>query len=482
MQATVDPLVPKAFVVKRAPQTDDELWWAVYATFGIKIPRQSVCADHDAPFTAFADAFFARSPVAVWKASRGFGGKSFMLGLLSICEAVWLGAQSSVLGGSGAQSLNVHRHSQEMWAADNAPRYLIKGELTKLLTELTNGGGIQCLMASQSQVRGPHPQRLRLDEIDEMDMEIRTAAQGQPMRKKDKRFGKLIETQTVMSSTHQYPDGTMTQTLAEAKEKGWPCYHWCYRETSNPIDGWLDPSEVARKKEEIPSNMWDAEYELQEPSFEGRAINADAVVAAFNPLLGEFTGEDPVVIEEREDSAGYVTAVDWAKQQHLTVIATYRLIKGEDGKPRYRCVAWQKTNRLQWQVMVGKAIDQWRAYGGPMVHDKTGLGDVVDDIISETVTFEERARVKGMIMPQGRERHSMFTEYIAAIEHGYIEYPHIEIPYDEHRYVRDEDLFGRGHPPDSVITGAVAWFVRPKSLGKPVTPLSITKSQSWNTL
>ena len=51
----------------------------VRVAFGVIIPDTQVCKHHTTPFRAFADAYFARHPVSVWFASRGFGGKSFLL-------------------------------------------------------------------------------------------------------------------------------------------------------------------------------------------------------------------------------------------------------------------------------------------------------------------------------------------------------------------------------------------------------------------
>ena len=66
------------------PQNDDELHHWVKEILGVESPRKACCSGHRAPFEAFADAYFARAPISIWKASRGFGGKSFLLGLLSI--------------------------------------------------------------------------------------------------------------------------------------------------------------------------------------------------------------------------------------------------------------------------------------------------------------------------------------------------------------------------------------------------------------
>ena len=75
-------------------------------------------------------------------------------------------------------------------------------------------GTIQALTASQTAVRGAHPTRLLLDEIDEMKLPILEAAQGQPMDRDG------VRAQTVMSSTHQYPDGPVTALRRRAADLG----------------------------------------------------------------------------------------------------------------------------------------------------------------------------------------------------------------------------------------------------------------------
>jgi len=187
------------YVLQRPPQNDDELYELVYTLWGVKIPRTPVCPDHATPFQAFADAFFGRTPVAIWKASRGLGGKSRTLAYLTLTEAVVLGADANILGGSGAQSQNVHEAMRDGWNFPLSPSHML---MTDNMNEmrLSNQAKVKALMASQRSVRGPHPQRLRLDEIDEMDVEILDAALGQPMPTEE------IDSQVVLSSTHQYPD------------------------------------------------------------------------------------------------------------------------------------------------------------------------------------------------------------------------------------------------------------------------------------
>ena len=205
--------------------TDDDLLRYVEETFGARIPRTRCCEGHRSPADAFCDSYFARAPVTVWNASRAFGGKTFLLSLLALTEAVTLEVGVTVLGGSGQQSARVLDAMRGRWTAPHAPRHLLAGDPEIHKTRFTWGNTITALTASQTSVRGAHPARLRLDEADEMRRDILEAAQGQPMDQQ------TVRAQTVIASTHQYPDGTMTAVLRRAAEQGWPVYEWCWKET-----------------------------------------------------------------------------------------------------------------------------------------------------------------------------------------------------------------------------------------------------------
>ena len=208
--------------------TDRDLLAFVEETFGVRIPAVACCPGHVAPAQAFCDAYFSRASVAVWKASRGFGGKSTLLALLALTEAITLQADVTVLGGSAQQSERVLEVMTRLWQAPHAPSHLLASPPAVRRTRFVWGNTITALPASQTAVRGPHPQRLRIDEADEMLLAVLDAAHGQPMD----RAG--VQAQTVISSTHQHPDGTMTAVLQRAAARDWPVYHWCYRDTLEP--------------------------------------------------------------------------------------------------------------------------------------------------------------------------------------------------------------------------------------------------------
>lgn len=464
----------------RMPRDDDELWDFIDKYLGIQIPRQQICSNHCAPFTAVADAFFARSPISVWWASRGFGGKSFNLAALSLTEAL-LKMKVNLLGGSGEQSERVlnYIYGEEvddvMLAAPRAPISLVVGGieqgLLKRTTNFTHGGYLRALMASPRSVRGPHPERLRLDEIDEMDLTIFDAAMGQTMALREDELG--IKAQTVASSTYHNSNGTMAEILKRAKKKGYPVYQWCYKENLVSNGGWLPDTEVARKKHETTSVSFNVEYELQEPTVESRAFDLEAVKAMFKPELGEFKGRqsEKCKIEGPVKGAVYFNGCDFAKRQDWTINLTYKQIREYDRteideleeddvvEPVLRLVNFERTGRGKWPVLVGRMELRLKVYGEEndiySAHDETGIGDVISDYISDEVESE------GVWMA-GKLRTTILSDYISAVEHGYIECPDIEWMREEHVLASDDDVFGGGeksHLPDTIAAAALAWYI-----------------------
>lgn len=426
--------------------TDADLDAFLLVHLGVVLPNVQVCQHHSTPWRAFHEAYFGRTEVSVWKASRGFGGKTFTLGLLAFVEAVTLRADVNVLGGSGVQSKRVLEHISAFWENPKAPRWCLPGSPNSQVQKLKWGNRIQALMASSKSVRGPHPQRLRIDEADETKIGLISDALGQPMSKG------WVKSQVVLSSTHQYPNGPMTWVLQEAASKGWPVHEWCFHETTAP-HGWLEPDEIARKRKTMTTVAWNTEVELQEPSGEGRAIVPECVKAAFvetvklDPLPTTGFKADP---DEK-----YGTGGDWAKKVNHTVVPTIH----HSEKPARVC-AIERTQRKPYPVMVKIFNDRVAFYGGTAAHDNTGLGTVVADLIEIP-----QGRIEHFDFA-GRERNEMLSEYIADLETGLIVWPKddnnlaLAAAFKEHLYATVADVYGRrdeGHLPDTISAAALAW-------------------------
>lgn len=432
-EATTAP----TWVPAAAPQNDAELKAYLLDTFAVRLPDQRCCAHHTTPFRAFSTSYFARDSVTVWEGSRGFAGKSFTLALLTLVEALTLQANVNLLGGSGEQAVRVLEAMTHFWSAPNAPLLALASDPARRETKFRAGNWVRALMASTKSARGPHPQRLRIDEVDETTVEILDAAMGQTMALHG------IPAQTTISSTHHYADGTMTEVKKRAKDRGWPVFSWCYRECLEP-HGWLPAAEVGRKRNEVTDAMWNAEYELQEPNPEGRAVDPDAIEMMFDAALGIWTTREGQELEFEAPVAGatYATGADWAKKKDWTVIVTLRT----DVTPR-RVVAFLRTQRRPWPEMVGRLDARVKRFPGPAAHDATGIGDVIDGYLT--------CEAEGLVLV-GRERTDLFSTYIHAIEHHELVSPRVDFLHTEHKYATVDDLYGAGHPPDSFVAGALA--------------------------
>jgi len=427
------------------PTNDEELAAYIKNVYGVTLPNKQVCENHTTPFRAFADAYFARYPVTVWKGSRGFSGKSFALALLGLLEEDTLGCDVNILGGSGEQSNAVIKYIDDWLVIPGVGGKLINDAQT--VKRFDNGNEIKALLASTHSVRSPHVPRLRLDEVDEIDIKIFDAAMGIPMSKNG------VAKQTVLSSTHQYADGTFSEILNRAALKGWKVYEWCWRECLEP-HGWLAQSEVDSKRLEVTWAMWLSEYDLQEPSPESRAINTAAVERMFKRELGIFEGapHEYIEIEEPYPGATYATGADWARKNDWTIIWTLRT----DCKP-VRLIAFERMGREPWPVMVERfdtRVARFRPASNhdkdllAASHDETGIGDVV-------AGYMKTPGVNGVIMA-GRARQDLISNYIAAIERDEIEAPFIKWAEKEHRLASVDDIYGSGHLPDTIAAGALA--------------------------
>lgn len=450
------------------------MWEVVKRYAGIEIPREKVCPNHVAPFTAFADAYFARYPLSIWIASREFGGKSVTLAALGYIEGITLGASVNLLGGSGEQATRVHEYmkgeepnlSDKFWGWSGAPTELLITDPTKKETKLSNLGRVRVLMASATSIRGPHPNRLRVDEIDEMNFDLLKSALGQPHASRG------ILDQTVLSSTHHNPTGTMTEILKMASENNLPVYRWCYKESAR---GWLTHDQIERKKTYVVGKTWEVEYELDTPTGTGNAIMPDKVDEMFSTGLGEFLGglgeyieiESPAAVckscghdsavrdfrrrgqwhcpncgSDQIKKARYSNGADWAKERDFTDIVTLRF----DVNP-IRLVAYERQGRKPWPAMIGRFNTRCNRFKGNNVHDETGIGGVIADYL--------KVSSRGFQMI-GTQRKRLISDYILEIEGGEHVAPRIENVYNEHRQVTPNELYGSGHLPDSICAYALA--------------------------
>lgn len=466
-------VTPARIELGRPPQTDDELHAVIRAFWGVNLPRVQVCPDHVSPFHAVADAYFGRAPgFAVWYASRG-SGKSLSLAVLGLTKTLVADVDTTILGGSMTQSQNVATHMSDLLHFPRAPVYALKGgsiDKGVTATQITTSTGrrIRPIPASQTTVRGPHPPLSLLDEVDEMEYAIYEAAMGQAMEQVNSR-GEVINEYIVASSTWQNPDGTFTKIMEQARKKGLPIYTWCWREllkTPENPSGWMSQRFIDQKRNTVSEEMWRTEYELNEPSGASRAFDLTKLEEYFVPYAPPIdviiNGEDDHtwVWEAPESQGEYAVGADWAKENDKTVIACIR----SDVYPR-RLVKLRRVNRQPYPVMMKTFDEIVREYGAAGLHDKTGLGNVVNDFL-ETGDDE---MVAGFNFSDRRKRSQMLLQYVTAVEKGGYLLPRGDVTtegqylgefHKAHRSTTTADVYGSHkwdtHLPDDVAAMALA--------------------------
>jgi hypothetical protein len=215
------------------PRTANELKRWIKDYTGIKIPDKAVCEGHQSPWECFEAIHLKRPSIALVLGSRG-SGKSFLSALDTHLTSRWDPDHGTrILGGSKAQSVQIYhalrdiamRHEGEKGDDSEAILKLRKDGAT-----YANGSEVEILAASPTSVRGPHVPSLKLDEVDEIDTDIRESAMGMCLgRKADKKKKKQAVTNAsvIMTSTCHRVHGPMSQLIKKAEEGKFPLYTMC---------------------------------------------------------------------------------------------------------------------------------------------------------------------------------------------------------------------------------------------------------------
>ena len=503
---------------------DQELYDYCWFFFGIKFPREcsARCKGRcTPPFKVLADVFYARYPLIILKASRGCG-KSALATTLALLAAVSKSTLVDILGASLTQSEIVMENLANenpktrgcWWDAPNAPVALQDPKKSlKAEQVLVNGGRINCLTASPKTVRGRRPTLLICDEIDEAELPLIKSAQGCPASDMARNIRKC----TLMCSTHQHVDGTMSFYLKMARDRNAaatkkagkptvviPIYQYCYRDVLTTNGGFLDPQDIEDSRLSIPEDVWEAEYENAEPSPTGRIFKKHQLEYLFDRQLygdgpentTEFLGDadDPPVrldlrrlfpsktVEEHghirrfrfaKDTlqnldfhygADFANDVDWSI---YTGLATNTL-KSEDHAFLF---AWQRTGRKDtWKEIVEAYNDFANEEPGMGAHDETGNKAVNDYIQCDS---------EGFIFTR-KSKKEILDALVVAIQNRRIKGPYIEHALDlpglrapdvtfwsndwPRATAPKSIVFGKLHLPDSVASLALAWYARGENL------------------
>ncbi len=242
----------------------EELLKFIESFWKLRVPRSHVCPDHTPPAAYIVDSFFEVIQDSVCWANRG-GGKTLLGALATWLDTVFKkDCATKILGGSLEQSKKMYQHltgGGDGWGlATDDFRYLLRGEMLAAQTALVNKSNINILTASSKSVRGPHPQKLKLDEIDEFDDKIYEAAMLIPKTKKG------IKASVQIYSTMHKAYGLMNRVITEAAQSGYKIYKWCV----------FDVMEKCVGRECSICELWE--------DCQGRALEADGFYSIENAI------------------------------------------------------------------------------------------------------------------------------------------------------------------------------------------------------
>ena len=212
-------------------KTEEELRGWLEAYTGLKLPEKSVCPGHHSPWEIFKTIHLDRPSVALVLGSRG-SGKSFLSALDTHLTSRWDPKHGTrILGGSKQQSAQIYEALQAIVTDHDGTAGNDSAAIAQLRKEkaaYANGSRVEILAASSRSVRGPHVPSLKLDEVDEIDTEIREAAMGMCMgRLKRGEKREAMTASVLMTSTCHRVNGPMAHLVDRAEKGEFPLFTMC---------------------------------------------------------------------------------------------------------------------------------------------------------------------------------------------------------------------------------------------------------------
>ncbi len=210
-------------------KTDADVHMLLAALGDPVVGTKHICdnKDHQPVFRVFSDVIRGLVLDYLLWANRA-GSKTYLFGgLITWYKSCHLPLyETRILGGAEGQSKLAYKAMNDFWRISGLKSEYLKHRSLISRSEWKNGSEVEILAASQTAVRGPHPQSLLLDEVDEIDWEIYQAALSQPLSKHGHPASLGI------FSTNHNLDGTMGKVLEIAEtDDSWRVYKYCIWET-----------------------------------------------------------------------------------------------------------------------------------------------------------------------------------------------------------------------------------------------------------
>lgn len=185
----------------------------------MKVATLPVCPGHSAPIEFLTAWVQDRPPVSLVHGPRG-GGKSYLAAVATHIDSIRYDRHGTrILGGSLAQSEQVYHALRDFHSIRGVASPCTA--ITATRATYRTGSEVSVLAASRTSVRGPHVATLRLDEVDEIDPDIREAAFGMCMRLHG------VPASVSLTSTWHRVGGPMSDLVDRGRAGEFPTFSFC---------------------------------------------------------------------------------------------------------------------------------------------------------------------------------------------------------------------------------------------------------------
>lgn len=293
------------------------------------------------------------------------------------------------------------------------------------------------------------------DEVDEADQQLIEDALGCP--RDNPKLG--LKANTLLSSTHQHVDGTLTHYIdrfSEANRQAGkivaPIYTFCFKDLLTTNGGYLDPDEMEGLRATVSERTWLTEYLNGEPPRDQLMFSKEDLDFMFDPNLGVFAGangEDCSLEQVNDDYVEYAIGSDWAKKKDMTVFCALAANPNPEGPDVL--VGAMCMNKIPWPDMVARYDEFFNRFSPGMgFHDITGNSHLEDLIECDSEPF----------LFTSKSKKSVVDALIIAIQQHKIKCPKIASMEKEFRSLDFAKCYGEKHLPDWVAALALAWKAR----------------------
>lgn len=205
------------------------VWKWINENLGMKIPTRNVCDNHDAPFEFIYAAFMGLYKFIVALANRS-GGKTMNFAILAILDSLANdNCESANLGAIQAQAQRCYRYIKNFIEFSEAVGQKLKGKTTIGRSTFINNSSVEVLTATLTGVNSPHPQKLKMDEVELIPWIILQEAFSMVQSKEG------VEGITVLGSTRKFANGPMQKLVDGGGPKNMKLFEWCIWEVIEAI-------------------------------------------------------------------------------------------------------------------------------------------------------------------------------------------------------------------------------------------------------